>query len=126
VFALLPLLLWLLLVQVIGVEGHSGAAEASRELLFFSLTICTLALSELRNAHATMRSRNWYETLCALSVIVIAGSAALYGVFLSVHTKPKVLPRLFAFSISAAIVGFGIGTWTQIFLKGGVEHARNS
>ncbi len=34
VFALLPLLVWLVLVQVIGVEGDAGFVEASRELLF--------------------------------------------------------------------------------------------
>jgi hypothetical protein len=123
VFALLPLLLWWLLVQIIGVEGKTGAVDASRELLFFSLTMCTLALSELRNVHMVMRRRSGYESLFYASIVVIAGSAALYGVFLSVHSSPTFVSRIFTFSIGAAVIGFGVGTCTQIFVHGGDAHA---
>lgn len=94
-------------MQVIGVKGYTGAPEASRELLFFSLAICTLALSELRNADAMMRNRGGYETLNYAPLLAIAVSAALYGLFLSVHTNPKFVAEIF--SIRGA-------TSTQIFM----------
>jgi len=81
VATLLPLPLWLFLVQVIGVERDAGAAEASRELLFFSLAVSTLALSDLRYVEAASRNRKGYETLNSVSLLVILGSVALYGAF---------------------------------------------
>jgi len=125
VFALLPLLLWLLLVHVIGVEANTGVADASRELLFFSLTICTIALSELRNVEAAGRTRGGYETFYSGSIIDITASAAMYGVFLSVHGKPEVLARILPVSIGMALAGVVIGTWTQIFIHGGVTHVEH-
>jgi hypothetical protein len=122
VFALLPFLLWLLLVHVIGVEANTGAADASRELLFFSLTIGTIALSELRNVDAAKRTQGGYETLYSGSIIDITVSAAMYGVFLSVHGKPEVLARILPFSLVFAVMGFAIGTGTQVFIHGGVTH----
>lgn len=126
VFALLPLLLWLLLVQVIGVEGNTGAAEASRELLFFSLAICTIALYDLRNVDAAMRSRSGYESFYYASIVEIASSAALYGVFLSVHTSPKLLSKILSFSIGTAVICLGVSTWTQTFIHRGENNAAHS
>jgi hypothetical protein len=119
IFALLPLLLWLLLVQIIGVEGKTGAAEASRELLFFSIAISTFALSGLRDANSLMRRRPGYESLFQGCLVVIAGSAASYGVFLTVHSQPKLVARTFAFAIGIALVGFTVGTLTQLFIHNG-------
>jgi hypothetical protein len=125
VFALLPFLLWLFLVPVVGVDANRGAADASRELLFFSLTICTIALSELRNVEAAGRTRGGYETAYSGSIIDVTASAAMYGVFLSVHGRPEVLARIVPFSIGMAVAGFVIGTWTQIFIHGGVTHVEH-
>jgi len=125
VFALLPLLLWLLLVQVIGVEGDAVATEASRELLFFSLAICTLALSDLRYVEAASRNRKGYETLNNVSLLVILGSAALYGAFLVVHSKPTALEKIFAASIGVASFGFIVGTVTQAFVHRGEDNDRH-
>ena len=119
VFALLPLLLWLLLVQVIGVEGHTGAAEASRELLFFALAICTIALYDLRDVDAVMRRHTGYESAFHASIVGIAVSAALYGVFLSVQTNHKALSKMFSFSIGAAVICLVVSTWTQTFIHRG-------
>jgi hypothetical protein len=123
IFALLPLFVWLLLVQVIGTEGSTGAVEASRELLFFSLAICTLDLSELRNVDPPMRNRYGYESLCSASVRGIVVSAALYGVFLSVQGDPKALTKIFVFSVGVALAGVVVGTRAQIFIHRGDTNA---
>jgi hypothetical protein len=113
IFALLPLFVWLLLVQI----------KASRELLFFSLAICTLDLSELRNVDPPMRNRYGYESLCSASVMGIVVSAALYGVFLSVHGDPKALTKIFVFSVGVALAGVVVGTRAQIFIHRGDTNA---
>jgi hypothetical protein len=102
--------------QVIGVNDDTGAAEASRELLFFSLAIGTLALSDLRDVDVTMRGRRGYQTLNNLSLLVILSSAALYGVFLTVHSKH---------TIGIALFGFGVGTWAQLVVNRGESNARH-
>lgn len=117
-------MLWLLLVQVIDVEGDAVAAEASRELLFFSLAICTLALCDLRYVEAASRNRKGYETLNNVSLLVILGSAALYGAFLVVHSKPT-LEKIFAASIGVASFGFIVGTVTQAFVHRGEDNDRH-
>ncbi|HXB27093.1 MAG TPA: hypothetical protein VNV25_20365 [Gemmatimonadaceae bacterium] len=113
IFALLPLFVWLLLVQI----------KASRELLFFSLAICTLDLSELRKVDPPMRNRYGYESLCSASVMGIVVSAALYGVFLSVQGDPKALTKIFVFSVGVALAGVVVGTRAQIFIHRGDTNA---
>jgi hypothetical protein len=113
IFALLPLFVWLLLVQI----------KASRELLFFSLAICTLDLSELRKVDPPMGNRYGYESLCSASVMGIVVSAALYGVFLSVQGDPKALTKIFVFSVGVALAGVVVGTRAQIFIHRGDTNA---
>ena len=121
--ALLPLVLWLLVVQVIGVEWHAGAGEVSRELLFFSLTISVVVLSELRDMDIAARHRYGYESFFLGSIVIIAISAAFYGLFLGIHAHAKDMARLSALSIGIALAGFGLGTWTQIFIHSGGANA---
>jgi uncharacterized membrane protein len=124
VFALLPLILWLILARVAGIDPSTGPAEVARELLFFALAICTLVLSDLRDVDAQKRSHRGCESLRGGSIVVIAISAALYGVFLSLHAHPRSLGRLFPFAVVAALAGFVVGTLTQVFIYHGGKNAR--
>lgn len=71
------------------------------------------------------RNRSGYETLNYASLFAIAASAALYGMFLSVHPNHRVLSKIFSFSIATAITCFVIGTGTQIFVYKGAENGPN-
>jgi hypothetical protein len=123
ILALLPLLLWLLIVQVIGVEWRTGAAEISRELLFFSLTICIVVLSDLRDVDIATRDRYGYESFFIGSIVIVAVAAGLYGFFLSVHAQPKNIARLFALSMTVGVAGFVVGTRAQILIHSGGANA---
>lgn len=123
--ALLPLVLWLLVVQVIGVEWRTGAAEVSRELLFFSLTIGTVVLSELRDVSVALRHEYGYESFFIGSIVIIAVSGDVYGLLLGVHANSKVLARLFALSVTLAVGGFVVGTRAQVFIHRGGINAGN-
>jgi hypothetical protein len=98
VLIILPLLLWLFLVRVIGVESDTSPAEASRE---------------------RKRRPGRYESLRYASILVIVSSVDLYGEILTEHVDPRSASTIFSFSIGLAIAGVGVGTCAQIFVRRG-------
>ncbi len=113
--AVLPLVLWLL-VHLFKEDVKATAVEASKELLFFTLTICTLSLADLRRVG--MRQ---HESVAQWFTFGTVTSAAFYGMFLFDSGANRVFERnvlIFAVFLAGAFLAVGIRTQVVLAREG--------
>ncbi len=121
---LLPLILWILVHHI--VLNRSGTqVTASRELLFFALSLCTLTLTELQDVSAKLRSMASFHTLFQATLFTINFAAVAYGAILTGDARHDVLVVQHAYHLSTAIAvtGFALSTRAQLFINQENDHA---
>jgi hypothetical protein len=126
IFALLPLLFELLLGSLVGVSAKERTVDATRELLFFTFTISTLSLSDLRNATTVIRNRTGYESRSNFSIIAALTAVAFYGVQLGSRLRPINTVRFFAYSGGVALIGLFLATEIQNHIRGASGNEQRS
>lgn len=112
--SLLPLELWLLVRHVTDARIHV-TSEATRELLFFALSLSSASLVELRNAlYRVHRSTTFDSHFQACHIIAII-TAVLYGVLLTGEflRDATIVRHMYACSIAAAVFAAGFGADVQ-------------
>jgi hypothetical protein len=122
--ALLPLIVWLI-VHAIASDLARARAEATRELLFFALSLCALTITELQGASHHLRFRAGFHTLLQASLFVIVVAAVLYGGFLTGDARGdrRVVAHTYSWAIAIAAIAFGLGMQVQRFLGQEDHHA---